>query len=154
MRGSKLLFMASWIILLVLSIAVTLSSLSSAWVGLSGAQDNIFDGYTLDQIRSASGEGAANAIRGRRVTAATWALGYALLMAWVVLVPYRRGERWAWWALLLSLGLSQLISLMRMAAFGSTFGTAVPAILLAFLLLGLMAGAPRMFRGGDALAKL
>jgi hypothetical protein len=154
MRGSRLLFMASWIILLVLAIGVTLVSLGSAWIGLRGAQDNITPTYTLEQIRSAGGEEVANAIRGRRVTAATWALGYALLMFWVVLIPYRRGERWAWWALLISLGLSQLLSLMRVIALGSTFGSGAAATLLAFLLLGLLAGVPRIFSRSEARAEL
>jgi hypothetical protein len=62
-----------------------------------------------------------------------------------VLVPYRRGERWAWWALLMSLGISQLLSIARIPALGTNQGAAASGILLAFLLIGLLLGAPRMF---------
>jgi hypothetical protein len=91
----------------------------------------------------------AEALRGRRVTAATWALAFGLLLGYVVLVPYRRGERWAWWAILLSLGLSQLLSMARFVAMGRTQGAGTSGILLAIGLLGLMAGAPRLFMTRD-----
>ena len=82
---------------------------------------------------------------GRRVTAATWALGYGVLFAWLVLGPYRRKEHWAWWALLASLLVSQIISIARVAFIGSSAGTAASAMVLSFGLLGLLAGAPRFF---------
>ena len=107
--------------------------------------DSLTRSFTLDQIRELGGEEAVKAFKGRRATAATFALGYALLMLQVVLVPYRRGERWAWWALLISLGLSQLLSLARAIMLGTTAGAGAPATILAFSLLGLLAGAPHLF---------
>ncbi len=148
MRGSKLLFVASWVILLVLVVAIAFISIGSLRVAYTSNQDRIASGFTLEQAREVGGEEAVKAIQGRRATAATWALGFALLAAWVVLVPYRRGERWAWWALLVSLGLSQLLSIARVLMIGGTQGTGASGIVLAFLLLGLLAGAPRMFSGG------
>jgi membrane-associated PAP2 superfamily phosphatase len=111
----------------------------------TGGQDALTPNFSLSDLQAAAGEAAATAFRGRRATAATWAFGYALLALVIVLVPYRRGERWAWWALLISIGISQLLSLARALALHSTFGTATPGVILAFALLGLMAGAPRMF---------
>jgi len=140
-----MLFFASWIILLVVLGAITLLSLQSMRIAYTGTRDNITTQYTLDQVREAGGEEAVKAIKGRRATAATWALGYALLGIAVVWVPYRRGERWAWWALLVSLGVSQLLSLARAVMLGTTFGLGAPGLILAFALLGLLAGAPRMF---------
>ena len=58
----------------------------------------------------------------------------------------RRGERWAWWALLISVGLSQFLSLIRAIALATTVGAGAPGILLAFVLLALLAGVPRMFQ--------
>jgi hypothetical protein len=145
MRSSRMLFFASWIILLVVLAAITLLSLLSIWRAYTAPQDNITAEYTLNQVREAGGEEAVKAIKGRRATAATWALGYALLGIAVVCAPYRRGERWAWWALFLSLGLSQLFSLARAVMLGTTFGLGAPGLILAFALLGLLAGAPRMF---------
>jgi phosphatidylglycerophosphate synthase len=146
MRGQRLLFLTSWIILLVVSIAIVLISAQSLWVAYSSGADGLTPEYTLTQIQEHGGEQAVKAFRGRRVTAATWALAYGLLAVGVVLAPYRRGEKWAWWLLLISLGLSQLLSLGRAVTIATITGTGAPSILLAFLLLGLLAGTPRIFR--------
>lgn len=145
MRGSNLLFLASWVILLVVSGAIILFSAESLWITYTGGQDGLTGAYTLTQIGEQGGEEAVKAFRGRRATAATWALGYALLAIAVIWIPYRRGEKWAWWALLASLGLSQFLSLGRAVMLATTAGTTTPAVLLAFVLLGLLAGAPRLF---------
>jgi len=159
MKGSKLLFFASWIILLVMVTAVTLLSLQSLRVAYTSNQDSLIPGFTLeqlratgDQIREHGGEDAVKAFKGRRATAATWALAYGLLALIVVIGPYRRGERWAWWALLISLGLSQLLSLARAIMLGTTTGAA--GIILAFVLLGLLAGTPRIFSRPTEMADL
>jgi hypothetical protein len=144
MKGSNLLFLASWVILLVVAVAITLLSVQSLWVAYTGS-DGLTREYTLTQIAEQGGDEAVKAFRGRRVTAATWALGYGLLAMVVIWVPYRRGERWAWWALFISVGLSQLLSLARAIPLGPTGGTGTAGIILALVLLGLMAGTPRMF---------
>lgn len=145
MKSSNLLFTTSWVILLILSGAIVLISARSLWRGYSGTPDGLAPGYGLAQIEEQGGVEAAKAFRGRRVTAATWAIGYALLAFGVTWIPYRRGERWAWWALLVSLGLSQLLSLARALALATTAGISAPATLFAFVLLGLLAGVPRIF---------
>ena len=145
MRGSNLLFVAGWVILLVVSSAIVLLSAQSLRISYTGKTDGLTTGYTLTQIQEQGGDQAVKAFRGRRATAATWALGYGLLAIAVIWVPYRRGERWAWWALLVSLGLSQFLSLIRAVMLATTAGVGAPAIILAFVLLGLLAGAPRMF---------
>ncbi|HKP86026.1 MAG TPA: hypothetical protein VJZ26_08020 [Blastocatellia bacterium] len=146
MKGSRLLFVASWVILLVVITAITLLSLQSLRVAYTGTQDILITRPALsDQIREAGGEDALKIIMGRRATAATWALAYGLLALAVVIVPYRRGERWAWWALLISIGVSQLLSVARVPMIGATAGAGAAGIILAFALLGLLAGAPRFF---------
>jgi hypothetical protein len=152
MKGSKLLFFASWIILVVAMAIVTLLSLQSLRIAYTSERDSLIQGFTLeqvramgDQIRPGGGEEAVDAIHGRRATAATWALAYGLLALIVVIGPYRRGERWAWWALLISLGLSQLLSMARILMIGSSVGAGAAGIILAFALIGLLAGAPQLF---------
>ena len=145
MKGSHLLFVASWMILLVVAAAALLMSFNSLRVAYGSAPDRLSEGVTLDQVREVGGEEAVKAFRGRRATAATWAIGYMLLMLVVVLGPYRRGERWAWWALLISMGLSQVLSLARAPLLGTSQGLNVAGIVLAFTLLGLLAGAPHLF---------
>ncbi|HVF89832.1 MAG TPA: hypothetical protein VNH22_07185 [Blastocatellia bacterium] len=153
MRVSKLLFVASWVILLLLTVSAALISAISIRTAYGGGPDNITASYSLEQLTTATSQEVALAIRGRRATAASWALGCALLSIFVVLVPYRRGEKWAWWALLIAWGIPQFISLARAVPFGSSFGTSAPATVLALLLLGLMAGAPRIFARPDPLAE-
>jgi hypothetical protein len=147
MRSSNLMFIASWVILLVVSGAILLLSVSSLWIAYTGGRDGLTSEYTLTQIGEQGGDQAVKAFRGRRATAATWAMGYALLAIGVIWIPYRRGEKWAWWALLVSLGVSQFLSLGRAVMLTTTVGTGAPAILLAFVLLALLAGAPRVFGG-------
>ena len=152
MKGLRLLFVASWVLLLLLAVGVAFISLTSVGTAYGVGEDQITPTYSLEQIRTATSPEVALAIRGRRATAATWALACALLSGFVILIPYRRGERWAWWALLIAWGLPQFISLARAVALGSSFGTGAPGTVLALLLLGLMAGAPRMFARADPLS--
>lgn len=149
MKGERLLFVASWVLLLVMSIGLVLISLVSLNVAYSSPQDTLAPGFTTDQLLAAGGEEVVKAFRGRRATAATFALGWALLSAIVVFIPYRRGERWAWWALLASVVASQLLSLARIVMIGTSSGAGSSGTLLALFLLGLMMGAPRMFKSTD-----
>jgi len=132
MRGSNLLFMTSWVILLVVSGMIILVSAQSLWLTYTGGADGLTPEYTLTQIGEHGGDQAVKAFRGRRATAATWALGYALLAVAVIWIPYRRAEKWAWWAVFASLGLSQFLSLGRAIMLGTTAGTATPAIVTVF----------------------
>jgi hypothetical protein len=142
--GGRALFVASWVLLAILAALVAYLSINSTMRAYGGAPDSLTPGYSVADLAAVSPD-AATAVHGRRATAATWALAYALLHGWIVLVPYRRGERWAWWALLMSLGISQLLSIARIPALGTNQGAAASGILLAFLLVGLLLGAPRMF---------
>jgi hypothetical protein len=146
MKVARILFLASWMILFVVMTAMALVAGLSLWRAYTSPQDNIAHGYTLEQVRATGGDEAVKAVRGRRATAATWALGYALLGLVVVLVPYRRGERWAWWALLVSLVLSQGLSLLRAPMLGTVQGIEAPRTLLVLTLLALLAAVPRFFR--------
>ena len=146
MKGSNLLFLASWVILLVVSAAIVLLSAQSLRIAYTGKADSLTREYTLTQIGEQGGDEAVKAFRGRRATAASWALAFGLLSMAVTLGPYRRGERWAWWALLISVGLSQILSLIRAIALVTTVGAGAPGILLALVLLALLAGVPRMFQ--------
>lgn len=155
MKGQKVLFLASRIILIVVSMFVAAASLGSLSNAYFGEDDNLVPGFTLQHLREAgdrvnvdgqpAGESVVDAFRGRRATAATWAFAYAVLAIAVIFVPYGRGERWAWWALLLSVVVGQILSLGRAVMLGTSQGLTTPGLLLAFSLLGLLLGAPRMF---------
>ncbi|MEW6128190.1 MAG: hypothetical protein AB1757_14205 [Acidobacteriota bacterium] len=153
MKGQKWLFLASWVLLLMLFASVGFLSLNSLRVAYSGQNDLLatvtIDGKEkaigLEQIREIGGDAAVKAFKARRATAATFAFGYALLALFVVLFPYRRGEKWAWVALLLATLLSQLFSLARVFTLGTVQGSSASLIVLAIALLGLLAGAPHLF---------
>lgn len=151
MKGQKWLFLASWVLLLVLAVGIGFTSLSSLGVAYFGAGDVLvtIDNNTkiigLEQLREIGGDDAVKAFKGRRATAATWALGYALLAIFVIFFPYRRGEKWAWVALLISILFSQLFSAGRLFTIGTVLGSGTALIVLAVALLGLLAGAPHIF---------
>ncbi len=146
----KLLFTASWVILLAMSLFIAVASIGSTSTAYFGQEDTLSAGVTLEEIRAAGGEEAVKAFRGRRATAATWALGWALMAIGLILVPYRTGHRWAWWTLLISVIVSQLSSVARYMLIGTVSGAGTSGIILGIALLGLMAGVPRMFSKGEA----
>ena len=141
---TKWLFVVSVALLLLLAASIAFLSVTSAMGSLTRGQDQLAPGYTLTQLNTISPE-AAEATRGRRVTASAWALGYALLLAIVVFVPYRRGERWAWYAVLASVLVPQLLSIARIPMLGMFQGANTSIIVLVIAGLALAAGAPRMF---------
>jgi hypothetical protein len=155
MKGQRLLFLVSWVTLLLVSIITAAGAIGSLSTAYFAPDDNLVPGFTLQHLREAgdrivldekpAGEAVVDAFRGRRATAATWAFAYAVLSIAVIIWPYRRGERWAWWALIFSVVLAQILSLARAVTLGTALGLTTPGLLLAFSLLGLLLGAPRMF---------
>lgn len=144
MSGSKVLFAISWVILVIVAFLILLGSFASLANAYSSRSESIGT-VTTDQIRSLGGDDAVHQFKARRVTAATWSLAFAILFGWVVVGPYRQGSKWAWWAMLVSLGLSQLLSMARAPLLGTESGVGTSAVALAFLLIGLLAGVPRIF---------
>lgn len=101
----------SWILLLVVAVLTLLGSLESGYIALSQmGREHIQGGPTLSDVAARQPE-LALAIRARRVTAAAYAAGFALLFIAVVWFPYRRGDVWSWWAILVaSLALAGIMS--------------------------------------------
>src|SRR5687767_942422 len=104
MKGQRVLFLASWVMLLLVSIAVAAGSAGSLSNAYFAEGDNLVPGFTLQHLREAgdrvqlddkpAGEAVVDAFRGRRATAATRAFAFGVLSIAVVIWPYRRGERW------------------------------------------------------------
>ncbi len=88
----------SWVLLALVGLATLGLSLVSANVAYRAAGDQIGPA-TLDEVAAGRPE-VATALRGRRGTAAAYAAAYATLFLFIVLGPYRRGDRGSWWALL------------------------------------------------------
>jgi len=146
----KTLFTVGWVLLLLLAAALTLLSINSTYIPLVSQPDGVTSSVTIDDIGAKTSPEVATALRGRRVTAATWALAYGLMLWGVLLVPYKRGERWAWWTILLSIVVSQLLSLARIPMLDTQQGAAASAFLIGIALVGLLLGARHMFGKRDS----
>ena len=141
----KTLFTVGWVLLLLLAAALTLLSINSTYLPLAARPDGVTSSVTINDIGEKTSPEVATALRGRRVTAATWALAYGMMLWGVLLVPYKRGERWAWWTILLSIVVSQLLSLARIPMLDTQQGAAASAILIGIALVGLLLGAQHVF---------
>ena len=90
--------------------------------------------------------GLATALRGIRGTSAAYGAAYGILFLAVVLGPYRRGDAWAWWALLVA-GLVQFVLvLLRVPALGTQLGVSPALTEGSLLVVGLLLGAGRLKR--------
>lgn len=133
---------ASWIILLVAGALILLASLASLRVAYGSRQDR-FGPATLTELTEGKPD-VAIALRARRATAGAFAAGFATLFLAIVVVPYRRGEVWAWWAILAGTLVLSVLLLLRIPLLGTQQGAATGGILLAFVGLGLALGAGRL----------
>jgi peptidoglycan/LPS O-acetylase OafA/YrhL len=110
----------SWIILLVAGALLLLGSFASLNVAYRSNQDRIA-GVSLPEL-AAGKPNVETALKARRGTAASFAAGFAALFLAIVLGPYRKGDRWAWWAVLIGTLVVTLLVLLRMPALGISFG--------------------------------
>ncbi len=133
---------ASWILLTVLGVAITLLSLVSAAHAYRTHDDYAIGDSRVSRVAGADA-GVAIALRGIRGTSAAYAAAFGLLFLFVVLGPYRRGEAWAWRALLVA-GLAQAaLVLLRIPLLDTQRGVAAAVIQTGLLLAGLLLGLGR-----------
>lgn len=135
---------ASWVVLAVVGALILLGGLASTYTAYSGAEDDLLPGGpTVDAVGSVH-PGLATALRGRRATAAAFAIGYAVLWLFVVLVPYRRGEVSSWWALLAASLALGLVIMMRVPVLGTRLGAATGLVQLIVVVVGLLLDVRRL----------
>jgi len=120
---SSKLRMVSVVLLTLLGAVTLLGSLASVANAFSRGPD-LIGPVSIEELAAGRGD-LEVALRGRRVTAAAFAAGYALLFLAVVLVPYRRGDVWAWWALFVTSLVLGGIILLRLPLLGLGLGAAV-----------------------------
>ena len=148
---------ASRILLLLVGILTLVGSLVSSGVAYGSTGDRPGTA-TLAEISAWKPE-VASAVRARRATAAAYGAGFATLFLAITLGPYRRGDVWAWWALLAGMLTVSLLVLLRIPFLGvrlgstaavSGAGSAVSALVqLGVVGLALALGAGRL-GGGNA----
>lgn len=134
---------ASWVLLTVVGAAITLLSLVSAVHSYRAHDDYAIGGSRVSRI--AGGDtGVALALRGIRGTSAAYGAAYGVLFLAIVLGPYRRGDSWAWWSLLVA-GLAQaVLVLLRIPLLGTQRGVAAAAIQAVLLVVGLLLDVGRL----------
>src|SRR5258706_13820312 len=134
---------ASWILLTVLGVAITVLSLVSAVHAYRTDDDYPIRGSRVSKV-SAGDAGLATALRGIRGTSAAFGAAYGVLFLAVVLGPYRRGDAWAWKALLIA-GLTQcVLVLLRIPILGTQLGVSAATTQVALLAVGLVLDGGRL----------
>jgi hypothetical protein len=135
---------ASWVVLTIVGALSLLASLGSAWIAYSGGRDEFgIGGPTVADVEAWRPE-VALAVRARRGTAAAYASAFLVLYLSVVLGPYRRGETWAWWAVLASTLTLVALTALRVPLLGTTLGVAAALWQLGLVVVGLLLDVRRL----------
>jgi hypothetical protein len=139
----------SWILLALAGVATLALSLVSA-VRAYGTYDDSIGSASMSELSVGRPE-VETAVRSRRATAAAYGAGFATLFLLISAGPYRRGEVWAWWALLLATLVVSLLILLRIPLLGTGWsgsvggGTAMAALYQLLIAgAGLALGAGRL----------
>jgi hypothetical protein len=133
----------SWVLLAVLGSAVLLVSMLSTNLAYRGD-------YQIGAAKTPVAEVAAgrpeilSALRGIRGTSAAYSAAYAVLFLSIVLGPYRRGETWAWWALLSALLLLTVLVVLRIPILGAKLGVGAAVIQCAIGIVALLLDVGRL----------
>jgi hypothetical protein len=128
----------SWILLLVATALIALIGVGSVGIAyFAPASNDVITGSTSLGDLSLD-DATATALRGRRGTAAACALGFAALLCFVVVGPYRKGAVWAWWAILCSTVILAGTILLRIPALDTTQGATTGGLLLGVVAIALI----------------
>ncbi len=127
--------MIGWIMLLILGILIAVGGLGSLTFAYRSG-DDAPAGVSMQELAKINPE-LPVALRGRRATAATLAVTIGILILWIAAVPYRRGEKWSWWALLSSIGLGAVLSIFRITFLGTRLGVGPAVFFLCWAIVAL-----------------
>ena len=141
---SAKLRVVSWVLLTLVGGLTLLGSMGSVYVAyVANADQDQIGPMKLSELAKGRND-VEIALRARRSTAAAFATGYALLFLTIVLVPYRKGEVWAWWAVLIGTLATTGIILLRVPVLGTSLGIAAATIPLAVGVAALLLDAGRL----------
>jgi len=133
------------VVLLAIVGALTLfGSIASASLAYRGGQDNIGP-MSITELAGERPQ-VMTALRGRRATAAAFSGAFSTLFLLVVLFPYRRGDVWAWWALLASSAVLLIMSVLRIPFLHLNAGAETSGIFFGVTLVGLLLDVRRLRR--------
>lgn len=129
---------ASWILLALVGALTIVGSLGSLMTAYRSGPDEFGPGGPTVETLSAGNADVATALRARRGTAAAYAASYGALFLAVVLGPYRRGDRWSWWALLMVSVVLAILLALRVPMLGTQLGVAGGLVQLAVVVVALL----------------
>lgn len=139
---AKTLRITSWILLTLLAVVTLLGAVVSAQLAYSRGADQFGD-VTLSELAQGN-QRVINLIHGRRITAAAFAAGYSVLFLLVVLFPYRRGEVWSWWAILIATVVLSVLILLRIPTLDLQLGASVGYFNLGVVAIALLLDVGRL----------
>lgn len=134
---------ASVAVLGFLGVAVVLISLLSANLGYRGEYQ--IGGVDVTEVAQGRPH-VLSALRGVRGTSAAFGAAYGVLLLSLVFGPYRRGERWAWWALCGAFLALAIVVLVRVPLTGERLGVAPALVHVGVGFLGLLLDVGRLRR--------
>ena len=140
---SSKLKMLSWMLLAFVSGLTLFASLASVGVAYFAEDDPMGNVMPLSEL-AGDRDDVATMLRARRGTAAAYGAGYGLLFLIIALVPYRRGDVWAWWAILLGTIVPCGIILLRKPMLGTNLGLGAATIPLAVCVIALLLDVSRV----------
>jgi hypothetical protein len=136
--------MISVVLLAVVGTLALVGSIASASLAYRGGRENIGP-MSITELAGERPQVMA-ALRGRRATAASYSGAFSALFLLVVLFPYRRGDVWAWWALLASSAVLLIMSVLRIPFLHLTAGAETSGIFFGMTLVGLLLDVRRLGR--------
>ncbi len=140
---SSKLRLLSWILLALVGGLTLFASLASVGVAYFAEDDPM--GRVMPRSELAGDRNdVATMLRARRGTAAAFGAGYGLLFLVIALVPYRRGDVWAWWAILASTIITCSIILLRNPVLGTNLGLGAATIPLVVCVVALLLDVSRI----------
>jgi hypothetical protein len=134
---------ASWVLLTIVGALTFLVSLISANLAYRGDYPIGPGGTRIEEVAAGRTE-VLEGLRGIRGTSAAYAAAYAVLFLAIAIGPYKRGEVWAWWALLGAILSLALIVVARKAFLASAMGIGAALVPTGLSLLALLLDARRL----------
>ena len=133
---------ASWVVLALAGVLTLLGSLASLSNAYFSGPERI-GGVSIQELAGGRPE-VVTALRARRATAAAYSAGFGVFLLLIAAGPYRRGDRWAWYAILAGTLTETLLTFARIPFLGTRAGTLAALIQLGVVGLGLALGAGRL----------
>ena len=124
----------AWVILLIMGLLMILGGVASLINAYRGG--GAIAGVSIQTLAQVNPD-LPRTLRAQRATAASYALSCGLLVAWISITAFRQRQKWAWYALLCSVGLGAIASMLRVPLLDHKPGSGIAEATLIALLIAL-----------------